>query len=458
MMKKLRISLFCALLIMLTAILLAGCGSKELVTVTLWHVYGEADDSPLNDLVDEFNETVGKEKNIRVEVSSVTNTNNIHEKVLAAAEGEAGAEALPDMFVSYPKTVLAMPDSSILVNYRDYFSNDEISKFVPEFMQEGMINGKQLVLPVAKSTEILFINKTLFDRFAKATGTQLSDLRTWEGLFKAARKYAQWQDKKTLDQNGDTKPFLAHDSYFDYFQVGVTSLGGSFFNGDGDGISYSPIFDRVWKSYAEAAAEGGVWLGSGYASQAMKTGDAVAVIASSASVRYFSDTVTYADNSSEKISIISLPCPTFIGGEKLAMQRGAGICTVKSTPQREKACVTFLKWLTETERNVQFATSLGYMPVKQDAFSAYLPQAISELTDPMYISMYQAFMQTKAEYKFYTPPQYNDYLAMETEFEDMAREKLQLAAESCKEDPSQSAEALAALSLQSFIRDYEAEK
>ena len=47
---------------------------------------------------------------------------------------------------------------------------------------------------------------------------------------------------------------------------------------------------------------------------------------------------------------------------------------------------------------------------------------------------------------------------METEFEDMAREKLQLAAESCKEDPSQSAEALAALSLQSFIRDYEAEK
>lgn len=181
----------------------------------------------------------------------------------------------------------------------------------------------------------------------------------------------------------------------------------------------------------------------------------MAVIASSASVRYFSNTVTYADNSSEQISIISLPCPTFIGGEKLAMQRGAGICTVKSTPQREKACMTFLKWLTETERNVQFVTSLGYMPVKQEAFSSYLPQAISELTDPMYISMYQAFMQTKSEYKFYTPPQYDNYLAMETEFEDKAREKLQLAAESYKEDSSQSAEALAALSLQSFIRDYE---
>lgn len=362
------------------------------------------------------------------------------------------------MFVSYPKTVLAMPDSSVLVNYRDYFSNDELSRFVPEFMQEGMIDGKQLVLPIAKSTEILFINKTAFDRFAAATGVQLSDLRTWEGVFKAARKYSQWQKRKTPDQERAVRPFLAHDSYFDYFQVGVTSLGGSFFNSSGTGISYSPVFDRVWKSYAEAAAEGAVWLGSGYASKAMKTGDAVAVVASSASVRYFADTVTYADNSSEKISIVSMPCPTFIGGEKLTMQRGAGICTVKSTPRREKACMTFLKWLTETERNVDFAVSLGYMPVKQEAFTSYLPQAISELTDPMYISLYQAFMQAKSEYKFYTPPQYEDYLAMETEFEDVAREKLQQAAESYAADSSQTAEMLAAQSLQSFIRDYEAAK
>ncbi len=456
MIKKLHIAVCCVLL-MLTSLLLSSCGSQEMVTVTLWHVYGVEEDSPLNDLVDEFNETVGKDKNIRVEVTSVSDTNNIHDKVLAAARGEEGAEDLPDMFVSYPKTVLAMPDSSILVNYRDYFSNDELSRFVPEFMQEGMINGKELVLPVAKSTEILFVNKTAFDRFANATGAQISDLRTWEGLFKVARKYTQWQKQRT-NNDKNTKAFLAHDSYFDYFQVGVTSLGGSFFNDEGTAISYSPVFDRVWRSYAEAAAEGAVWLGSGYASQAMKTGDAVAVVASSASVRYFSDTVTYADKSTEQISIISLPSPTFIGGEKLTMQRGAGICTVKSTPRREKACVTFLKWLTETERNVKFATSLGYMPVKKEAFSSYLPQAISDLTDPMYISMYQAFMHAKAEYKFYTPPQYDDYLDMETEFEDMAREKLQIAAESYAEDSGQTAEELAALSLQSFIRDYETEE
>ena len=46
-----------------------GCASnsegkkEEPVTVTLWHVYGGQTESPLNDLIDEFNQTVGEEEN-----------------------------------------------------------------------------------------------------------------------------------------------------------------------------------------------------------------------------------------------------------------------------------------------------------------------------------------------------------------------------------------------------------
>ena len=66
---------------------------------------------------------VEKEENIQVQVGSVTNTNTIHESVLSSAFDDPGAEELPDMFVSYPKTVLAMPDDSVLVDYRDYFTS-----------------------------------------------------------------------------------------------------------------------------------------------------------------------------------------------------------------------------------------------------------------------------------------------------------------------------------------------
>ena len=171
---------------------LTGCQKEtadQPVSVSIWHVYGGQADSPLNDMIDIFNQTVGKEQGIRVETTLVSNTNNIHKDVLAATNQDPGAAELPDMFISYPKTVLAMPDPDILVDYNEYFSEQEKSAFIQEFMEEGVIDGKQLILPLAKSTEVMFINKTAFDRFTAATGVELSDLQTWEGLYQAAETY-----------------------------------------------------------------------------------------------------------------------------------------------------------------------------------------------------------------------------------------------------------------------------
>ena len=74
---------------------MAGCGKsqsrKEPITLTIWHVYGGQTDSPLNDLIDEFNETVGNDKNIRVEVGSVTYRNIILDGAFASANKEPGA-------------------------------------------------------------------------------------------------------------------------------------------------------------------------------------------------------------------------------------------------------------------------------------------------------------------------------------------------------------------------------
>ena len=440
------------------AIGVTGCGKgtkEEPVTVTIWHVYGGQAESPLNDMIDQFNETVGKEENIQVQVGSVTNTNTIHESVLSSAFDYPGAEELPDMFVSYPKTVMAMPDDSVLVDYRDYFSEEELDSYIPAFLTEGQINGRQLILPVAKSTEVMFVNETAFDRYAKDSGASLADLESWEGVFRLAEDYAKWTDEQTPDILGDGKTFFVHDYHFNYFQVGVASLGESFFTKDGTGLAFGPAFEQVWKPYAGAAVQGGVWLQGGYATEPLRTGDAVVSVASSASVLYYSDTVTYADNTTEKVDIISMPCPVFENGEKLVMQRGAGICTVKSTPEREKACMIFLKWLTDPKRNVEFVTQLGYMPVKQESFEKYLPDAIEQLSDPMYQSLYQAFLQTREQYTFYTAPQYDDYLELETRFENQIRQRLQIARNSYLELPEQSIAELIKTTLESFMRDYQ---
>jgi len=421
-MDRLR-RIIAGVLVLAVLLICVGCGRQDEPTiVTLWHVYGAQADSPLNGLIDEFNATVGAKENIRVQVTSVTNTNTIHENVLASAYNDPGAPELPDMFVSYPKTVFAMPDESILVDYSDYFTEAELGEFIPEFIEEGMINDRLMVLPIAKSTEIMFINKTDFDRFASATGAQLSDLETWEGLYGLADDYYAWTDAKTPDIENDGKTFFVHDYHFDYFQVGVESLGESFF--DGNGLAFGPAFERAWEPYARATLEGGVWLQSGYATEPLRTGDSIVSVASSASVLYYSDIVTYPNNISEQVELIALPCPVFEGGERLVMQRGAGVCTVKSTPEKNQACIMFLKWLTEPEHNVDFVTSLGYMPVTAKAFDGYLTDAIDGLTDPKYKSLYEAFIATQKEYTFYTPPKLDNYLELETRFEEQVRSRL----------------------------------
>lgn len=419
------------IIIFLIAVLLfcTSCSNavtKEEVptTITVWHVYGGQTDSPLNDLIDQFNQTVGKQKQINVQVTSVSNTNTIHELVLAAANEEPGAPELPDLFISYPKTVLALPDDSILVDYKDYFSEEELSDFIPAFIEEGTIDDHLVIFPVAKSTEIMFINQTIFDRFSQETGISMEDLDTWEGLYQAAETYAEWSDAQTPDIPGDAKAMFVHDYYFNYFQVGVESLGEDFFQGDK--LAFGPVFQTVWEPLAQAAFKGGVWLKGGYATESIRTGESIVSVASSASILYYSDVVTYSDNTSEDITIVSRPCPVFENGEKLVMQRGAGFCTVRSTPEREQAAVTFLKWLTEPEHNVEFVTRTGYMPVTKSAFENELPKAIEELESAKYVSLYQAYLDTQKNYEFYVPPQLQSYLSLETTLEDNVRAQFAL--------------------------------
>lgn len=421
--------------------LLAGCmgtGSAKIpITLTVWHVYGGQTDSPLNNLIEEFNQTVGKEQGINLVVTSVSNTNTIHESVLAAVNEEPGAPELPDLFISYPKTVAALEDASLLVDYYDYFSEEELSAYIPAFLQEGVVDGRLVVFPVAKSTEILFVNKTLFDRFAAATGASLEQLRTWEGLLETAVQYADWTDAQTPDKPGDGKMFFAHDYPFNYFQVGVISLAADFFN---DGIADNSVFEQVWQPAARAAVHGGLWLEEGYATDPIRTGEAIASVASSASVLYYKDIVTYPDNTSEKVEIISFPCPVFANGENLVMQRGAGFCTVKSTPEREKAACVFLKWLTEPACNTRFVCTAGYLPVTYRAFDEHLAPQMETMTDPMYISLYKAILETQEQYAFYTPPQLQQYLSLEESFSSNWRYLMSLARHAYKAAQEQEAD------------------
>ncbi|HOL17293.1 MAG TPA: extracellular solute-binding protein [Bacillota bacterium] len=172
-------------------LLLSGCRSDSAgtnpVILALWHNYGGQLKETMDEMIDRFNETVGQEKGILINVTSISGSAAIHEKLAMAAGGEPGAPPLPDLTTAYPKTALLLAEKGLLVNLDRYFTATELSAYVPHFLQEGRFeDGGLYVFPIAKSTEVLFVNTTIFNRFAEATGTKLADIQTFEGIARAA--------------------------------------------------------------------------------------------------------------------------------------------------------------------------------------------------------------------------------------------------------------------------------
>ena len=145
------------------------------VSLTVWHYYNGAQQATFDTLVEEFNATVGKEKGIYVEEYSQGSVYDLEQAVQSAIKGEVGADDLPDIFSSYADTAYYAQQEGKLVDLTQYFSEDELSSYVDSYIEEGYFqdDGALYLLPVAKSTEIMMINKTDWEPFAAETGSIL---------------------------------------------------------------------------------------------------------------------------------------------------------------------------------------------------------------------------------------------------------------------------------------------
>lgn len=129
------------------------------VTLTIWHYYNGAYQATFDKLVEEFNNSAGKDLGIYV-------------------------EEMLDLFSAYTDSALGLQKDGLLTDLNQYFTAEELDKYVDAYVQEGEFagDGGLCVFPVAKSTEITMMNKTDWDKFAEETGATLDDLSTVEGI------------------------------------------------------------------------------------------------------------------------------------------------------------------------------------------------------------------------------------------------------------------------------------
>ena len=363
---------------------LAGCGAKKdshekkvkldpnnPVSLTVWHYYNGTQQATFDELVEEFNKTVGKDEGIYVEGRSQGSVSDLEKAVSSALNEEVGANDLPDIFSSYADTAYTAQKKGKLTDLSKYFTKDELSKYVDSYIQEGYFNQDDslYLLPVAKSTEIMMINKTDWEPFAKATGVQLDDLATIEGVVKVAEKYYEWTDAQTKDVKDDGKAFYGRDSMANYFIIGMKQMGKDIFEVKDGTVKFQTdknLIHRLWENYYVPYMKGYFVAYGKFRSDDVKIGNILAYTGSTSSAFYFPDNVEKEDGS-YPIDFIVRKAPIMEGGQDYKVQQGAGMAVTKSDEQHEYASCEFLKWFTKKEQNLQFVCQSAYLPVLKEA-------------------------------------------------------------------------------------------
>ena len=349
-----------------------GLNKNSPVTITVWHYYNGVQQTGFDEMVREFNDTVGMEKGIIVQAFSKNSINELADSVMASLNKEPGADEAPNIFGCYADNAFTVDQMGMLADISQYFTNEELSEYVDGYIQEGRFDGNTLkIFPTAKSTEIMMVNSTDWEKFAGAEGVSYDDLKTWESLVEVSEKYYNYTDALTPNVPNDGKPFFGRDSVENYMLIGAKQLGKPLIseNGETEISVDKETVKRLWENYYVPFVKGYFAADGRFRSDDVKIGKVIAMVCSTTGAAYYPNEVTLSDDTVYPIENVVLSLPNFENTEAYAVQQGAGMSVIKSDEKTEYACTIFLKWFAETERNIGFAVDSGYLPVKKAANS-----------------------------------------------------------------------------------------
>lgn len=415
-MKKTRLSLF-FLLMLFTA---TSCSSnntdtdldpKNPVSIDLWHYYTGDNQATLEKMVDEFNHSVGASSGVLVNVISKGGVSELEEALTNSAKGVINSEEMPNIFSCYLDKLVELDSYDKVADLNNYFSEDDINLYVTDFITSSITSdGRLLSIPIAKSTEVLYINITSFQKFLDDTGYDINKLKTWDGVYNTSREYYNWVDAQTPETKWDGESFLGIDSLANYIIVGNQQLGTEIINSETNSIlinqdSMKKIFEIYYKGmsleYFNAVRA--------FSSDDVKAKDILAYVGSTSSASYFPRAIEI-NNTEEPIELEAMLYPSFNVDEFVAIQQGAGMSIAQSAPAKEEGSAIFLKWLTDPERNIIFSVDTGYLPVETSAYnSELLSDNLENLktSDQMEQNIYNVYsLATKQimELGTYSPP------------------------------------------------------
>lgn len=362
--------LFLVLLIFLVAQSLTALGQAEnqtdgVTTITWWHpnsgLIGKASDA----LVQQFNATVGKEKNIQVQAVYQGKANDVLTKTKAILQSSITTD-LPDLVQLDGAAVLDIRDNPNLIAMEDLAKADnyDLSQILEAARLSITYKQKMIAMPFNSSTILLYYNKTAFDEVGLTEPP-----RTLDDLALSASKLKKTDDKGKVTRYGFANVPTTYElmvwlgqqnglSYLTDFENGhIGNPTKVLFHENGTMVN----FLTKWKAlYATGSLENLTSDLNG----AFASGRVAMIVAST------SNLTTIQSMVGDRFEIGVAPFPMVdekaTGGVNVG---GGAIYALRNGSGNEKAAWEFVKFATSAEQQLAWHIATGYFPVHRDAYT-----------------------------------------------------------------------------------------
>ena len=353
------------------------------VTITFTHTMGNKLQSVLNDYIVEFNKIY---PNIHIEHQSAGGWSDINEQIKADISSGYTPNIVycnPDHVAMYNKTQSVVVLDKLINSTAVIEGTNEVmgltaeqkADFIESYYNEGLAygDGKMYTLPMSKSTDVLYYNKTFFNEHGLKVPT------TWDEMWAVC--------EQILAIDPDCYP-LGYDSEYNWFitmceqmKSGYTSAedGGKYlFNNDTNKAFVKKLHDMYQKGYFTTQE----LYGSYSSSLFVETTDTRCYmsIASSGGAAYQMSNWDTADGSFA-FEVGVAPIPQYDANNKKVISQGPSLCILQNGNTSEQQIVAswlFIKFLcTNVDFQAEFSMASGYTPVlksvtENEAYAAWL--------------------------------------------------------------------------------------
>ncbi len=357
------------------------------VTITFYHTMGASNQAVLNDYIAEFNKMY---PNIHIEHSAMGDYDGVRDQIktaLTAGNQPNIAYCYPDHIALYNEAKAVVPLDNLINSditgtdalgkeYTLGFTEEQLADFIPGFYAEGAVfdeAGTMYTLPMVKSTEVLYYDKTFFAE------NDLTVPTTWEEMEALCREI------KKLDP--ECIP-LGRDSEAHWFITMCEQYGSAYTSLDEDNHFQfdNETNQNFVKEFRQWYMDGLVTTEEIYGSYTSglfteTTGQrCYMVIGSTGGASYQSPPKDSEGNYLFETGV-AMP-PQVDASNPKVISQGPSLCIFKDdNPQEVLASWLFVKFLTsDSSFQAAYSINTGYAPVIQsvqnnDTYKAWLEKA-----------------------------------------------------------------------------------